>query len=794
MENTKLNLGNQPQAATGESVAQVEGEHKKEILRKVGKVGFEINQSGYQEYLKRNGKVATIDQTAFRKADEKIDQEVKDSVIKNINQASLRSVEEKGDGLGDLEDLLGIERKTIIDQPEEEPRSESAREIYFLHEPTPEQMATLPEIVERALTESEAIANKAHEEMLEYRKKSFEASGDEYKTLIHTQDVLEQHLIMLKKERSGRAVSDRSPEADRIRTINNVCKERIEHFSEKSPEAAYIKEGLEFREGVKEIQEGRLIQTPYVKEKIARVEANIQNGKPTLILGHLGCGKTEMALTAARESSIDLAAQKEAEKALAEKPEMQNASRKEQAEFLANEKRRNIKEINSKIREGDPGYVDKFTPLFISGSSDLTSQELLFDKTLKLDSKQEIEIANAQKEIDEEFLKWYSEHKYALDASKDGEKMAYEVRREISELYMQKHSAYGTVVKTVEKEILRGMKEGRPVIIDEGNAIKPAVLISLNDILQRGKAGNTISVPGLEEPIVVQEGFAIIMTGNETTSNVNYGGTNELNPAFRSRFDVMQYDYLPQSVVGGIENRQNPQNDELFRVVLSYLADSRHGNIQIPEKDKNLEKLYALSQLAKQTQKIFSGQQDDSRFYENIKGASGDEIDVQLDDSVLSLRNVVSVLAEWNKGAEKDLDVALWDAFVSGIGNPLEQRLIIQIAKNHGFFKESEGWGDVPEANRYISFDDIHPGKYRHQMTDLEIITEKEVLEMVFGEHTRLDYPDDIEFSLDDIELADTEMSNETIETIEGKMQLFQNEIDALEVLGEQCGCPNDGE
>lgn len=712
------------------------------------------------------GNTVIIGQNQYEQADEIIEKERKESILRKISAAGFEQFLQRNGGektevpktrLNRIGERLGIK--------------ENSKPLY-----------------EEEVEFRNAEIEKAVEVMKEFRKKSFYAASEEYKANRKDREFLDQLLdLTIKETTKPGEISDRNTETDSIRKYINACNKEAESFANKSPEAAYIEEGIEFRKNIKELHDNRLVRTPYVQKQIERVEKNIASGTPTLILGHLGCGKTEMALEAVRESSINLAAQKEAENALVAAG-LDKASREERAEFLAKEKHKNITDINCRINRGDPEAIDRFTPLLISGSKDLTTQDLFSEKTLQLESHAK-DILQAEREIDAAMEKWREDNSGKLNSlsPKDRSEMEYNRRTEIATLYAQNNNAYGTVVKTVEKGIIRGMKEGRPVIIDEGNAIMPAVLISLNDILQRGKKGNIVSVSG--QPVKVQEGFAIIMTGNESSDRIRYGGTNELNAAFRSRFDVMQYDYLPQNTEGGIE-RENPQSDELFRVVMSYLADEQHGNIQIPEKDKNLDKLFALCQLAKMTQKIFSDQQDDSAFYNEIRTDSGDNIDMRLETSVLSIRNIVSVLKDWGKGAEKDLDKALWDAFIAGVGTPSEQKLTIQLAKYVGFFRQEEGWsGDIPEGDRYILFEDLYPGKYDHQMQDMETITEKEVLSMVFGEHVRVEYPEDINFNLDDEIFKDTEVTNETIEEIESKMQLFKDEIAALEVLAEQCGC-----
>ena len=138
---------------------------------------------------------------------------------------------------------------------------------------------------------------------------------------------------------------------------------------------------------------------------------------------------------------------------------------------------------------------------------------------------------------------------------------------EFLKLYTSKNSAFGTEVEKVANAVYQAMKEGRPVIIDEANSIPAGVLISLNNILNK-RPGDTCYVPGASEKggqVKIQEGFSVIMTGNLSTSSVEYSGVDsDLNPATKSRIKFLKYDYLPQSEEGNLDERDNPEKDELF--------------------------------------------------------------------------------------------------------------------------------------------------------------------------------------------------------------------------------------
>lgn len=314
-----------------------------------------------------------------------------------------------------------------------------------------------------------------------------------------------------------------------------------------------------------------------------------------------------------------------------------------------------------------------------------------------------------------------------------------EAANHILELYKLKNQAFGTEVETIQKEIYRGVIEGRPVIIDEVNAISSAVLISMNDILQR-RPGQNCFIPGVGS-VKIQPGFSIAMTGNLSSGSVSYDGTNDLNPAFLSRLNIIGYDYLPQSCTDrGYNKQSNPVKNEMFRLILSYLVDNK-GHLQIPEKQKSLSQLFSLAQLARTTQDIFSGKWDESHMSVDM---SGDSIEPRLEKSVLSNRNVINVLREWNKGADKDLDMALWHGFISSITDPGDQAIILSLAQSYNFFKNSNGW-DVSrlfESDKLASLEELRTTEYKHIIKDQDLIPMFEVLEYIFGQPpVRTDYP-----------------------------------------------------
>ena len=293
---------------------------------------------------------------------------------------------------------------------------------------------------------------------------------------------------------------------------------------------------------------------------------------------------------------------------------------------------------------------------------------------------------------------------------------------------MARNSSFGTEIKKVEKEILKALRQGRVVIIDELNAIAMQNLIGLNDILQK-KIGTYAYVTGVG-PVKIEEGFGLIGTGNLSSSTVNYEGTNELNPAFKSRFVNMEYNYLPQNLIGRYNNQEKMYKNQLFRVILTRLLD-KDGSLRLPYPERSLDELFRFAQLSKLTQNVFMGKWREDK-------DSDDRIsDVELRESVLSIRNIMRVLDEWNLGEEKDFSKALWDGFISSITSPEDQNYILSQAVRFGFFRKDEGWNTEIKyfGDATVTLDEIREKEYTYIRPEIEVLSWLDVVEIIYGKY-----------------------------------------------------------
>ena len=522
-----------------------------------------------------------------------------------------------------------------------------------------------------------------------------------------------------------------SNEATRYRVdkINSYSKE-LREIINNSPDAWRY---YYHRQLINDIQTGYnqdLVEVEYVKEAKRKIIESLKQSTPVYIIGHLGSGKTQIAREAAIEFTLENIIQEELEDQM-EKwfLKNQNASEDEAIEKFSELNRDRKNYYKNLLKEGNQAELEKIYPYFISGSYNLTYEDMFVEKTLSLEktSSDETNLELIDEVVDQYFA-WLKTHKNQLEniEPEKQEIIKSKVWDSISEIFIARNSIYGTVVKKIEREILLAVKNGRPVIIDELNTIAMQNLIGLNDILQ-SKFGSKAYVTGIG-PVEIKKGFGLIGTGNSSTDQVSYEGTNELNPAFKSRFLTLEYNYVNQNTIGSLKNQTNPEKNELFRIMLVRLADN-NGNLHIPTPTRSLEEIFRLAQLSKVSQEVFMG-----KWVATSKENSTNETP-ELKESVLSLRNVLRILDNWNLGEEKDLTLALWDGFISSITNPKDQAYILSQAVRFGFFKESEGW-DINNENLgkvVLEYDDLRTRPYQYIRGEIETLSYLDLVKIIFG-------------------------------------------------------------
>jgi MoxR-like ATPase len=222
--------------------------------------------------------------------------------------------------------------------------------------------------------------------------------------------------------------------------------------------------------------------------------------------------------------------------------------------------------------------------------------------------------------------------------------------------------------------LVRAMKEGKPVIIDEMDGIPHSILMRLNHILTRsaekrgGRNTVTIQENGGEE-IVIKKGFCVMATGNIKSDRYK---REELDAAFLSRWWPPEIKYLPQ--------------DETLKILSASLIDKR-GNLEL-NSPEDLDALKRLTQSAEEIQKIFTGEKTDV-FGEGGDAARG--VSASLEKSVLSMRDLQNIVKPWKAhNFDKPLDDYIYTEFIKKAIVPKDAVYLTQLFCRFEFFKDWE--------------------------------------------------------------------------------------------------------
>lgn len=292
-----------------------------------------------------------------------------------------------------------------------------------------------------------------------------------------------------------------------------------EKLAQSSPEAYFGLHLKEMKEYKEDLEKGRIVETPYVKKQAEDITTHLRAGKPVMLYGHLGSGKTELAMHVARE------------------------------------------------------YMGK-EALVISGSKHTSLAELYGHQILFVDKINKEELDGFADEVEQKYEEWVKENPKAKEEEKG------RAHDRILQTYLTQFKG-GTISDFFLGPVYRAMAEGRLVIVDEVNAIPHEVLISLNHILTR-KVGEKINVQqNTGTQVEVKDGFGVMMTGNLNQGQEKYIERQDMDPAFLSRLYKLEYDYLPQKTDGSLEEEAGKAN-ELFHLLIAEIMD-KNGNIEAPE-------------------------------------------------------------------------------------------------------------------------------------------------------------------------------------------------------------------
>lgn len=480
---------------------------------------------------------------------------------------------------------------------------------------------------------------------------------------------------------------------DRYEDEYETLFEEIQKLVEENPEAYFLVRAEELADAKRIYDErGTIVETPYVKSKLAHMRDLVRRGRPIFIHGELGSGKTELAKHYARRelSSAHLVRWEVANPA----PEDKNsdayrawvARRAEEAEALI-----------------IPGYKG-------IEAEQLLAARAISPKEAPSPEEQARRIAEGWQVYRERLITDVTAQDLSADDLGAFTKKIDEVDRPLYEkAYLE---AFRAPVETrvVLAPVLRAMREGRPVIIDEMNAIPHHALIILNDyLLKRPGDWVTPPFPGAE-PFQVQEGFAVVATGNyKPEDGVMYVGRQPVDAAFLSRWGLISYDYLPMSrelEAPGMPPerlREVRRENELHHMLVTRLL---HADLSARLPEGAIEEIRKLSVVARNLEDIFSGQPAATAYYADLRGTKVKPQEI-LKENVLSIRHLIPIIDQWQSdGFTRPLADYLFMEYVErSNARPNEKVYLYQILKVQGdFFPDDAGWPSLAHPQKIVDY------------------------------------------------------------------------------------------
>jgi hypothetical protein len=520
----------------------------------------------------------------------------------------------------------------------------------------------------------------------------------------------------------------------------NLAEEAIENFTESNPEIFIASNIKRLRDYKREMESsdgttGRINETPYVKKQLAQVESCIVDGKPIFIHGHLGAGKTEMALRASykylKENRSDAEIESNVDRSFKEWQE-------NNPEATEEEKKQVLEEIKKESR----------TAVVISGSKETSTTDFTGHRTLNISTFEEEAKKMKLDQAEKEYQKWQSENPEATEAEQN---MKW---NGLLKVYLEKSG--GTYSNFFIGPVYRAMREGRPVIIDEVDAIPHDSLIFLNHIMTR-KPGDVLPVQGDSgQRVTVKDGFSVILTGNFPKADQvdTYVGRSQMDAAFLSRLQKLEHDYLPQSTDANTSfaemSREDMKKNELFHVMVSSLID-RYGRLNLPEGEE--KKLWRLACFSRHIQDIFSDKHVKLRESANSPQEQ-QELREKLHKEVLSMRQLLDIMREWqnptairgkNEGLmQYELDHYVLEYFIKRTSEEETKWMLYKVAQQQFGLFQGQEWPDAPTdqdvnagAGILPKFDIESP---KNKSGELKQMLPSEVVEMCYGEIPEYDY------------------------------------------------------
>jgi MoxR-like ATPase len=460
---------------------------------------------------------------------------------------------------------------------------------------------------------------------------------------------------------------------DELLRQRETCLEEKTSILTRDPDAFLAYHGQSFNRYGEQLRAGKLVQTPYVDEKLQELLTALRRNYYTLLHGDTGSGKTELAKLAGRILS---------------------------------------KEIH---RDNPPG--GKHEPLLIRCYRGMGAEELFGHFALKRSN--EGEIHDLPERIETQVALWNERNPNASSEQRE------RATRNITEALVKQTGC--TISEYIFGALYRAAKLGIVVILDEVNFAPPEMLVKLNEFLNLGPGELVHIQEDTIEPFPMHPGFGLICTGNvDYGTSKRYGsGRFDFEPSRLNRLTILNYDYLPQAIKGTCDEVQDTLDKQLYTIALaSLVGDSEIASL--PE--GSLERLWDLCKYARLTQIAFSGQLKRDNEYALQSGGTPIEHSPEV---LISPRNLVRILKDWTlDGYRFELDHYLYKHFICSALKPADGALLYQLAKKLGFFQNRwpAGVAEIEKVGAgFVVRDPLNPGP------NLQYYHRSEIIRTIYG-------------------------------------------------------------
>lgn len=476
--------------------------------------------------------------------------------------------------------------------------------------------------------------------------------------------------------------------------------------------AAYVNYHREMKNLYNLLERGQIVETDAMKKYIEEAMTSLTKQPPTVVYFHgdFGTGKTALATHIARTR-------------LKSEPIIVSGSKfldpdrfTEEFRLSAKSQIETLNEINARL--GFQNKINEQSPddVIVANAAELRQQ--IEDSAVARHTREEYlhQVGGEQNFNQADFDAYLAEYKVDNNYLEN-------IRKEIDNL--MSNPVQGRYVLGA---MYTAMKEGKPLIIDEANAISPDVLIAFNDMLTK-KAGQ--SVQARAGNFTVKEGFCVMWTGN-TGDRYKVARFNDIDPASYSRIHPIEVKYLPQSQeVNSMsqllarmdidklseqlfdsqkealefvkDSKDKAKNDQIFQVLLVKLLNSRLGTQLLVENDDRysvFKDTYRLSMGARIIMDMFEKNADKLPQLQLLDGIfdahTPTNIMEKLNKANLTMRELIdNIMGQYlDEGTNMDLEYYAYKYVRKYDEYPDQQAIIYAVLNKVGFFKD-HGWPDL---------------------------------------------------------------------------------------------------